>query len=216
MTIHTQNSRRREKGSALIEFVLGFALFWVPLFFGMLTVGFNLVRAVQVTQLCRDAAHMYSKGIDFSETEYQTLLLDLAPALKITATGGNGVIILSTMTYIDSAQCTAAGYSSTGCPNYHKTVVTKRIVIGKSSLHASAFASPSSSLISSDGDIPSGDNKGTSGYVNSTSTVTSNFSNLVSLQSGQYSYVAETYVQSSDLNWGGALQINGISALSIF
>ncbi len=136
----TRKSHSRQKGSALIEFVLCFALFWVPLFLGTLVIGFNVIRAIQVTQVCRDAGHMYSYGMDFSQSAYQNLLVSLAPGLNMTVSGGKGVVILSTVTYVDQTDCTAGGYPH--CANLNQTVFTRRIVIGNSGLYSSAFGTP--------------------------------------------------------------------------
>src|SRR5437016_5763979 len=106
--MNKQTKGPQEKGSALVEFVLCFGIFWVPLFLGTLTAGFNLIAAIQVTQVCRDAAHMYSQGIDFSQSTYKTLLVNLAPSLGMAATGGRGEVIFSTITYIDHTDCAAA------------------------------------------------------------------------------------------------------------
>ena len=43
----------------MIEFCLS-TLLWVTLIMGLATVGLNLIRALQIEQICRDAAHMYS------------------------------------------------------------------------------------------------------------------------------------------------------------
>src|SRR5690349_11516666 len=99
-----QNRHSRERGSALIEFVLAFSLFWLPLFFGTLVIGFSLIRGVQVTQICRDAGHMYSYGIDFSQQSYRNLLAGIAQGYNLTSSG-NGVVVLSTVTYITSTDC---------------------------------------------------------------------------------------------------------------
>src|SRR6266700_6460539 len=98
--LRSRQIRPSERGSALIEFVFVCSLFWVPLFFGTLVIGFSLVQALQVTQVCRDAAHMYAFGVDFSQTIYKNLLVSLGPDLGMTTNGGKGVVIFSTVTYI--------------------------------------------------------------------------------------------------------------------
>ena len=47
-----RNSRAR-CGSSLIEFVLR-SMFWVTLLIGTLVIGGNLIKSIQVVQLCRD------------------------------------------------------------------------------------------------------------------------------------------------------------------
>ena len=212
MRKHVKSSSR-ERGSVLIEFVFTFVFLWIPLFFGTLVLGLNLVRAVQVTQLCRDGAHLHSKGVDFTQALSKQLLASLAPGLNVDTTGaaGNTVVILSTLTYVDTAQCQAGGYAST-CPNYQKTVFTRRIVVGKASLHASNYGTPKATLIDSAGNIASGNNSGTKGYLNDSSAVAAGFPAL--LTSGQqYAYVAETFFISSDPQWWAFLGSPNVSAV---
>src|SRR5947209_17976176 len=95
------STRKHQKGSALVEFCLCLTLFWTPLFIGTYQIGFNLIRAVQVTQICRDAGHMYSMGTDFTQSANQNLLSSLIPAIMDPTSSGNTVIYLSTVTYVD-------------------------------------------------------------------------------------------------------------------
>lgn len=193
-----------------MEFVLSVSLFWVPLFFGTLMIGFSLIRAVQVTQVCRDAGHMYSYGVDFSQTAYQNLLASLAQGYTLTSTG-DAVEILSTVTYVSSTDCTAGGYSST-CANAGTMAITRQIVIGNSSLHASSFGTPPAADMASDG---SGDVL-PAGYLNDAHCQAANFSNVIPLTDGQYAYVSEMWVASPDVHWWNVLGTTHLSARSIF
>ena len=198
-----------------MEFVLCFSLFWVPLFLGLLSVGFALVQAIQVTQVCRDTGHMFAYGTNFAQQASKNLVASLAPGLNIDPTGvaGNGVVVLSKIRYIDSTLCQAGGYTSTSsCPNYTKSVVQIRIVIGNAAIHASTFATPTSSLMDSGGNIQPGGTT-TPGYLNDPSTVAQNFSNVIALGTGQYAYVAETFVQP--VGWS-AVKVPLISSMSVF
>ncbi len=192
--------------------MLGVSFIWLPLFLGTLVIGFNLVRAIQVTAVCRDAGHMYSYGIDFSQAAYQNLLVDLATGLKMTTSGGNGVVILSTVTYVGPTDCTAAGYTAntTSCPNLNQIVFTRRIVIGNSSLHTSAFGTPNSSEMDSSGNISA------AGYLTDATNRAGTFSSVIALTSGEFAYVSEMWVTSPDFNWWSALGQTGASARSIF
>ena len=192
-------SRSRERGSALVEFLLCFALFWVPLFFGSLVIGLNLIREIQVTQICRDAGHMYSFGTDFSLAGNQTLLAELAPNLNLSsANPGNAYIVFSTVTFVDASACLSGTGKST-CPNLNKAVITRRIVIGNSAVHPlSNIGNPASTIIGSGGVIKPSD------YTTDATAVAPAFLNLISLSSSsQNSYVTEMWASSSDLNiWG--------------
>lgn len=202
--------RSRQRGSALIEFVLCVSLFWVPLFLGTVVIGFNLIRAVQVTQVCRDAGHMYSYGIDFSQPAYQNLLESLAPGLNMTSTssGASGVVVLTTVTYIDSTNCTAGGYSS-NCANVNTTVITRQIVVGNTSLHASAFGTPPSKYLDSEGNVSP------AGYLNDTTCQATGFSNVIPLVSGEFAYMSEMWVTSPSW-WSYLGTTEQVSSRSIF
>lgn len=219
----SSKKRPREKGSAIVEFVLSVSVFWVPLFMGTLVLGFNLVRAIQVTQVCRDAAHMYSYGIDFTQSSYQTLLANLSTGLSLNVSGdsgpfgntsnlGSAVVILSTITYVDQTACTAGGYSSSSCTNLGKTVFTKQVVLGSTNLHASAFGTPASTDLDSSGDVSA------AGYLTHSASRATNFNpNVLPLTSStQFAYVAEVWVSSSAVSWWSYLGNTTISSRSIF
>jgi hypothetical protein len=209
-----KRSARRQRGSALVEFVLAFGLLFVPLFLGIIAIGLSLVRANQVTEVCRDAGHMYAYGVDMSQTTSQTLVAtQLAQGLGMTTTGGTGVIYLSTITYIDAAACTTNGLAgdSSHCPNINQMVVVKRITIGNSSVQSSGLAMPSASIITSSGNIGSAD------YLTNSSCRAPNFSNVIPMTvSGQYAYVSEMFIQSPDAALWTLFKSSMISARSVF
>ena len=187
----------RERGSALVEFVLCFGLFWVPLFFGSAIMGFSLIRVMQVTQVCRDAGHMYAYGTDFSQPSSQALLRNLATTVNLSSTG-NSFIILSTITFVDTSDCQAAGLSanSSSCPNMGNYVFKRQIAVGNNTLgstvgsvYASAFGAPSPSIQDSSGGISA------TNYLTSASAVVTNFQATtgITLVSGQVSYVSEMF-----------------------
>ena len=202
----------RERGSAMVEFTLAAGLFLVPLLLGTMVIGQNLIREIETTQVCRDAGHMYAYGVDFSQAANQNLLVDIGQGLNLQTSGGEGVVILSTVTYIGPNDCTAGGYqaNSSSCANLNQTVFTRRIVIGNSSIQSSAFGTPNSSLMDSSGNISQ------AGYLNNTSTRATNFSNLIPLTSGQYAFMSEMYVATPDLSVWSFLGTTGVSARSIF
>jgi hypothetical protein len=210
----------RERGAAALEFML-MAMFWLPLLLGLMVLGLDLIREMQVTQVCRDAGRMYSNGIDFTQSSNQSLLLGLAQGLNMTATGGNGVVIFSTLTYIGPNQCTAAGFSAnqTSCPNLNQVVVTNRMWVGNTSLSASAFGGPasSSSLIGASGSIRAGQaSPYQNGYLTDPSCRATGFYSLLPLVAGQSAYMSEMFVSSPDYNFWSYLGTPATSARSIF
>jgi hypothetical protein len=195
----------------MIEFCLS-AVLWTTVLMGLSTVGLNLIRALQVEQICRDAGRIYSSGLDFTLTANQNLLLMLATGQNITATGGNGIFIFSTVEYIDTPQCTAGGFAGNAgsCPNLGQYVFIQRVVVGNASLFVSPFGTPSAGIIGTSGNILS------SSYLTNASARTVGFGGLISLTGGQVGYLTETYFSSPDYAWGTYMSSAGVYDRKIF
>jgi TadE-like protein len=197
--------KNKERGSAIIEFALCVGLLWLPLFLGTLQIGFSLIRAIQVSQVCRDAGHMFAFGTDFSQTSNKYLLASFAPGLNVdpTGAGGKGVVILSTVTYVDDGPCpNGRQLDNQPCPNYHHTVLTRQIVIGNPALHRSAFATPASADSSGDVSYLTDTTAQVTGFSPAPSGACTPPSCLVPITSAnQLTWLSEMFVQSSDLNW---------------
>jgi len=140
-----------ERGSTIVEFAV-VAPFLILTFFGTVGLGILLGRAIQVNQVCRDLAHMFVDGVDFTQTANRNIAVQLAQGTGMTVNGGNGVVIFSRVITVYQADCDAAGYSNT-CNNLGQCVITQRVVLGNPALRASAFATPTSTLMSSSGNI---------------------------------------------------------------
>ncbi len=207
-----RNSRAQRRGSSLIEFVLS-SMFWVTLLIGTLVIGGNLIKSIQVVQLCRDVGHMWAYGVDFSQTSNQNLIGKLAQGLNFSTSGsGNGVAILSKVTYIGNYQCTAAGLAAntTACPNLNQTVFTRRVVVGNASIRTSNFGTPGAGIIGANGFILAAD------YLTNTSARASNFISLLPLAPGEVSSLTETYFSSPELDWPGVMTGTGEYSYAIF
>lgn len=203
--------RTSQPGSTIIEFCLS-VVFWTTVIMGLATVGLNLIRALQIEQICRDAGHMYSQALDFTQAGNQNLLLLLASGLNITVNGGNGVFVLSTVEYIDTPQCTAGGLAgnSSSCPNLDQYVFIQRVVVGNASLLSSPFGTPPAGIIGASGNIAS------SAYLTNTSDRAAGFSGVLSLTGGQVAYLTETYFSSPDFAWGSYMSGAGVYDRKIF
>ena len=200
-------SRKRQKGSLLVEFVLVMSLVMVPLRLGTMVVGFNLIRAIQVNQVNRDAGHMFARGVDFSSDPNglldRSILFQMAPRLQVTTSAGTGVLILSAVEYIGSNTCT-------GCPNLTHAVFTQQITIGNSALRASALGTVLATSMLADG-------SGT--VINPTTDLTARADPILSIlpmTDGQVAYVSETFYSSTDLSIPGYLTASGVYARAIF
>ena len=203
--------KKSERGSTMIETALSL-LVLMPLLMGTSVVGVNLVRAIQVNQFCRDVAHLYAYGIDFAQTGNKTLLTHLAQGLNVQASGGEGAVVFSTVTFVAGTDCIAAGYAAntTSCPNLNQAVFTRRIVVGNPSKLTSHYGTPPSSIVGSDGYIAA------TNYLRNTSDRASGFGSIMSINSGQFAYLTETYVAAPDLDWRGFMSGTGTYTYNIF
>ncbi len=204
-------AKQKQRGSTAIELALSL-LVLMPLLMGTSVLGINLVRGIQVTQFCRDVAHMYAYGVDFSQPGSKVLLTNLAQGLNVKTQGGDGVVLFSTVTSIVDADCLAAGLAATTskCPNLGQAVFTRRIVVGNSSLMRSHYGTPPSNIVGSDGYISA------SNYLKNTGARAVGFETLMQVDSGQFAYLTEAYVAAPDLRWKDFMQSTGTYAFNIF
>lgn len=198
--------QKSARGVAILEFSM-VMLVLVPLLLGTTAVGLNMLRTLETVQVARDAGHMYAKGADFSQPGIQTILAAVGSpiGLSTSATTSKAVVILSTVTYVDTALCASDGKVDShgnpqGCTNFGQWVFTQRLVIGKSSLRSSNFGGPLTSgshpvnVDSTTGKVALNDqvtNPGdvaTFSGINPYSVVDGNVSGL---PSGQVIYIAE-------------------------
>jgi hypothetical protein len=197
-----RRNQRKRRGNTLLEFGL-VAIFLVPLFLGTVNLGLNLGRSVQVSQVARDAGHLYVRQMDFSLSGSKDLVVRLSSGLGMTADGGNGVVILSRIMKVGPAEC-QAGTGSTTCVNLGKAVFTQRHVIGNTSLRASDFGTPAASIVLTSaipaqglkpGDIMPVD------YTTNASAEASGFTSVLpGMLDGELAYVAEAYFTSPEWN----------------
>lgn len=141
-----RRDRNRRRGNTMLEFALAMT-FLIPLMLGTFTLGVNLLRTIQVTQVCRDAGSMYSRSVDFTLPGSQMMLVKMSSGLGMTQTGGGGVVMLSKVTYVSNADCTAQSLAGNACVNRGKYVFMQRIYIGNKALKSSPFGTPAESGI---------------------------------------------------------------------
>lgn len=217
--------KRTQGGNAIIEMALVVPCLSL-LFFGTVGLGLMMGRYSQAVQVARDIAHMYSDGVDFSQAGSQNIIVQqLAAGTGMTATGGNGVVILSQIRTVYAADCTAAAVSP--CTNQGLPVFVQRIVIGNSSLHASAFGTPSASIVNSQGNIASSVYLGntdssvrTSGFEGALDTAvlraTGTAATPPAQAQGDTAYAVEVFFQYPDIGYLGWTTANGAYVQMIF
>lgn len=217
--------KQRQSGSMILEFAV-VAPCLVMLFFGTVGLGIMLGRYIQAEFACRDIAHMYSDGIDFTQTTPQNIIVQqLAAGTGITATGGSGVVILSQVMTVYQADCNASGLGST-CTNLGLPVFIQRIYVGNSTLHSSAFGTPTSTLMDSEGNISpsvyitnSDASVRTSGFeavLDSANVLAGGSGTPPAEGQGDVVYVVETYFPYPDIGFLGWSTAGGTYARFMF
>ncbi len=165
----------------------------LPLLFGVAGVGTSLGRAVQATQITRDAAHMYGLGADMSNSGTQSIIRQLGSSWNMTSSG-NAVVIFSRIVKVYPSDCTTAAVS---CTNQDQFVYASRVTMGNSGLRSSNYGTPPAGYMDSRGDIAP------SNYMTQPSLRASGF-NLVDLGQGQNAYLTEAYYNMPDLTFLGS------------
>lgn len=182
---------KRESGTAVLEFAL-VAMPTVLMLIGVVVVGVNLGRAIEVGEICRSADSMYVRGVDFSQTAAQDLLVQLGENMNLqTGSTSSGLIILSEVELVN----TPFGCSGLAC-NGTSYQLMQRLTIGNTSLITTHF--PTNGTIPACGGSTTTDCQDSEGNIEGGSTwanaTISNFGSSLTLSSaGELSYVAEAY-----------------------
>jgi Flp pilus assembly protein TadG len=203
-------ARNGERGVSILEFCL--VVFpMLLMMFGVVVIGVDLGRAVQVAQICRDADSMFSRGVPFYSTSSQNYLIQLGQNMNLQSSGGDGLIILSKIQSIpDPAVCglpTSPGYAT--CATFTNSLV-QRIQIGNTSITGSGTRFPTSGAVTYDS-LDQVNN-----YLTSTNAEVPNFSTSLALQPNEISYVAEAYFQTTSVGLGSFQTSPGIYSQAFF
>ena len=197
--------KSRERGNAMLEFGI-VAPFLIVTLFGTVSLGVMLGRSIQVNQTCRDLAHMYVDGVDFTNPINQNIAVQLAQGTGMTANGGNGVVIFSRVMTVYQADCDAAGFTST-CNNLGQCVVTQRVVVGNAALRASAFATPNPALLNASGNISNSvylQNTDSSVQTTGLAPMLIAAGEATLIPQGNSVWITEVFYQAPDLSFLGA------------
>jgi len=222
--------KTNERGQALLEFVLSLS-FLIPLMLGVWVFGFRLVESQQMTEITRDLAHMYSKGIDFScqqcsatQTGPDGDAQTLASGFNLTSTG-TSVVILSEIQIETPALCTAAVGSGT-CGNKNLAVFMQQIAIGNLNDGSSSFGTPTSGgTLTTATALNSGlgyytnvsaTNQATASWAQVNSSFNSSVLNLSSVGAGTIAYMVEMVNKTPTLSVPGMTGSPQVYARSIF
>src|SRR5579872_6305826 len=103
MRLSPQNKspkNQRESGTAALEFAL-VAMPTVMMMLGVVVIGVNLGRAIQVKEITRAANSMYVRGVDFSQAGAQNMLAQLGSNMNMqTDNTSSGLIVLSQVQFV--------------------------------------------------------------------------------------------------------------------
>ena len=144
----------------MMEFMLLVPI-WLPLILGTMWLGSAMVRGQQVTQLARDLASMYSRGVNFSSgggSSSSETLTEIAQQVGTVTSTGTGAVVFTTLTYVGNSVCASlngtngstvygvapssgsAGSHTANCTNWGKFVFTQQYSQGNTSLLTSHSA----------------------------------------------------------------------------
>jgi len=184
-------SHRSQRGSTLLEFALAGSFIFVPILLGLSTVGMSLLISERVVALNRNATHMFATGLDFSVAANVNLLIKSAGTLNISASGGQGVVILSEIQ---------------GTSN-NAAVCVRQFVIGNPALRSSSYVNPKAAVLDSGGNVTN---------LSDPSANAASFLALMPLANGQTAYLGETYFSTAQFDLAGLLKGTGIYRKVVF
>ncbi|MGE5644402.1 MAG: TadE family protein [Acidobacteriota bacterium] len=184
--------KRGRRGTAMIEFAL-LTPFWVALLLGTLQVGTRMIVNLQTIQVARDTASMYARGVTFDGAANRQLVARLGQELGLKVSGGNGVVILSTVKFIGPKQCN-------GCTNLNKWVFTQRTKFGQTGLRDSSWGDPAPCGLDEKGNVSADKMLGdTCAQVKNFNLLGTPSDDAPGIKPGQEAYISEVYV---DTAWG--------------
>jgi hypothetical protein len=161
------------------------AIFLLPLSIGVVLVTKNANQSDDAFKISHDIGSMYAQGVDFSQSANQNIALSVAEGVGIDMKAGKGVLILSKIRMVHSADCPSS--NGPKCSNKGYPVVTERYVLGNRSLRPSSFGTPES-LDPASGKVRD--------WTNDLSARAANFAS--SLKPGEVTYAAECYLTSPE------------------
>ncbi|HLJ47702.1 MAG TPA: TadE family protein [Bryobacteraceae bacterium] len=206
-------TRKNQRGTSILEFAL-FVWPTLLMLMGVVVIGNELGRAVQAGQVCRDADSMYVRGVDFSLSGNQAELARIGSGLNLqTSNSGNGLVILSKVTFIPdpSSSCgqpTSPNYSTCTTGQYR---LAQRTIFGNTSLPGTHFTTTGTPTYDSENNVTN-----YSDYTNGTAATINNFQNNMVLYPGQFIYISETYFQMLDLSMLGFQSSPGVYSVAFF
>ena len=225
-------AKRSQAGNTILEFALVMT-FLVPMFAGAFTIGMALTKAIQVSNVARDAVVLMVRsnsdpesGLDLAVTQNQRIIVRAAQGLGMNSdaqddpsSSGSGAVILSKVVMVGPTECSLAGLTPHGttpfwdtgnCPNFGSYVFAYRVVIGNGSRWSSTIGNPGGT-VQSNGTITPAD------IASNSSDVAGTFSSVtgMTLSASTFALVSEMYADVSYLNFFSVMSNPVIYARSI-
>jgi hypothetical protein len=198
---------RNERGNNILEFAL-IAMPTVIVMLGVVVLGVDLARSVEVAQVARDGGAMFVRGLDFSQTGNQQVLVRIAGPLNLQLTGGNGLASMSKITFIPDPSCGAPTDSSYPNCIVGKNVLMQRIIFGNTALPGTHYLTAGNVTFDSQGNVAN--------YATDANAVISNFTATLQLKPLEVSYVTEVFFQTPDVNMQSFLNTTGVYSQAFF
>jgi hypothetical protein len=200
---------RGERGVSILEFAL-VAFPMLLMMFGVVVIGVDLGRAIQVAQICRDADSMFSRGAPLYSSSGQAFLVQLGQNMNLQSSGGDGLIILSEIQFLPDPSCGVPTSSTYANCTVGTNVLMQRIYIGNAAITGSAtrFATAGAVSYNSLDQV--------NNYTTDANAVISNFAASLQLKPLEESYVAEAYFQTATIGLGSLETSPGIYAQAFF
>ena len=227
-----RQARRSQSGNTILEFALVMT-FLVPMFAGAFTIGMALTKAIQVSNVARDAVVLMVRsnsdpesGLDLAVTQNQRIIVRAAQGLGMNSDAqddpsstGSAAVILSKVVMVGPTECSVAGltanatapfWDTSNCPNYGSYVFEYRVVIGNGTRWSSTIGKPLGT-VQSDGTITSAD------IASNSADVAGTFSSVtgMTLSASTYALISEMYADVSYLNFFSVMSNPVIYARSI-
>jgi len=153
---------RKRRGVAMMELALVTGGILMPCLLGVIYIGSEFNRQLQVIQVTRDVGHMWSRKVDFTDAKIIALVPKLAQGLNFQTGSGDGLIVLSKIEYLSTNEC------PTGCINLNRWVLLQRLNLGNPSLPDAVshyLPSPPSQYLNADGTVTTPDEKNQPGLA---------------------------------------------------
>ena len=216
MRLIDKKRKRGQSGNTLVEFALCMTLL-TPLTLGLFSVGMNLTRNMQVTQVSRSTGLMYVRQIDFSILQNQRLIVRLTNGLGMQLNtnydpdpNGKGVVIVSQVTVPSDSDCTGAGLTLGACTNRGIPVITHRVRFGNTALRTSELGQPPTNLFAADGSVA------VNTYLTNSAMRAANFGSIMTLNATENAYLTEVYFSSPDYDLPGFMTNSGVYSRTIY